>query len=107
MEKQVPEEVIKYISDLAKLELTGQEKERAGQDMEVMLGFVNKLLELDTSGVEPMSHLFPMHHVFREDAVVNGDVREDMLRNAPEQQDGAFLVPGTLSEGESDGGKGV
>lgn len=41
-----------------------------------MLDYIDKLNELDTSGVEPMSHVFPVHNVFREDVVVNGDARE-------------------------------
>ena len=54
------------------------------------------LNQLDTEGVEPMSHVFPVHNVFREDVVTNGDDRENMLANAPEQRDGAFVVPRTV-----------
>ena len=52
--------------------------------------------ELDTSGVEPMSHVFPVHNVFREDVVTNGDEREEILANAPEAKEGAFVVPKTF-----------
>ena len=45
-----------------------------------MLDYVDKLNELDTTGVEPMSHVFPVHNVFREDVVTNGDDRENMLK---------------------------
>ena len=58
-----------------------------------MLDYIDKLNELDTSGVEPMSHVFPMNNVFREDVVTNGDERDKILLNAPEQKDGAFKVP--------------
>ena len=51
---------------------------------------------LDTSGVEPMSHVFPVNNVFREDVVTNGDDRENILKNAPEERDGAFVVPKTV-----------
>ena len=52
--------------------------------------------ELDTQGVEPMSHVFPVKNVFREDKVTNGDMREEILRNAPEEKDGMFAVPRTF-----------
>ena len=81
---------------LAKLELSLEEKEAARHDMERMLDYIDKLNELDTSGVEPMSHIFPVDNVFREDVVTNGDDRENILKNAPEQKDGAFKVPKTV-----------
>ena len=52
--------------------------------------------ELDTSNVEPMSHVFPVNNVFREDIVVNGDEREKILQNAPEEKNGSFKVPKTV-----------
>ena len=61
-----------------------------------MLDYIYKLNELDTSGVEPMSHIFPVNNVFREDVVTNGDDRENILGNAPRQKDGAFQVPKTV-----------
>ena len=61
-----------------------------------MLDYIDKLKELDTSGVEPMSHIFPVENVFRDDIVENGDDRERMLANAPEQKDGQYQVPRTV-----------
>ena len=61
-----------------------------------MLDYIDKLGELDTQGVEPMSHVFPVHNVFREDVVANGDDRENMLANAPEKKDGCYKVPKTV-----------
>ena len=61
-----------------------------------MLEYIDKLNELDTDGVEPMSHVFPVNNVFREDIVINGDDREEILKNAPERKDGAFVVPKTV-----------
>ena len=51
---------------------------------------------LDTEGVEPMSHIFPIHNVFREDVVENDDEHEKILANAPAAKDGAFKVPKTV-----------
>ena len=96
MARQISDETIEYVSILAKLELTGPEKEEAKRDMGRMLDYIDKLNELDTSGVEPMSHIFPLNNVFREDVVENGDDRERMLANAPRKKDGAFMVPKTV-----------
>ena len=54
------------------------------------------LKDLDTDGVEPMSHVFPVHNVFREDVVENTDEREKILANAPAAKEGAFKVPRTV-----------
>lgn len=92
----ISDETIEYVGILAKLELSDEEKENAKIDMGKMLDYIDKLNELDTSEVEPMSHVFPVNNVFREDVVVNGDDRENILKNAPEQNDGAFVVPKTF-----------
>ena len=94
----ISDETIEYVGILAKLELSKEEKEAAKKDMGRMLDYIDKLNELDTSSVEPMSHVFPVHNVFREDVVVNGDDRENMLANAPEQKDGQYEVPMTTVE---------
>jgi len=92
----ISDETIEYVGILAKLELSAEEKEAAKKDMGRMLDYIDKLNELDTTGVEPMSHVFPVQNVFREDVVTNGDGREQVLKNAPEQKDGAFKVPRTV-----------
>lgn len=96
MANVISDETIEYVGILAKLELSEDEKEQAKKDMGSMLDYIDKLNELYTSGVEPMSHVFPVHNVFREDVVVNGDAREKMLANAPEKKDGSFVVPKTV-----------
>ena len=92
----ISDETIEYVGILAKLELSGEEKEQAKKDMGSMLDYIDKLNELDTSSVEPMSHVFPVNNVFREDIVTNGDEREQMLANAPQKKDGAYMVPKTF-----------
>ncbi len=61
-----------------------------------MLDYIDKLNELDTTGVEPMSHIFPVQNVFREDVVINGDESAKTLQNAPEEKDNMFVVPRTF-----------
>ncbi len=92
----ISDETMEYVGILAKLELSQEERERARKDMEEMLDYIDKLNELDTSGVEPMSHVFPVNNVFREDVVTNGDDRENMLKNAPEVREGSYQVPKTV-----------
>ena len=92
----ISDETIEYVGILAKLELSDEEKEQAKRDIGRMLDYVDKLNELDTSGVEPLSHVFPVNNVFREDVVTNGDEREKILKNAPAEKDGAFKVPKTV-----------
>ena len=92
----ISDETIEYVGILAKVELSDEEKEQAKKDMGSMLDYIDKLGELDTTGVEPMSHVFPVHNVFREDVVTNTDDRENILKNAPEEKDGMFVVPRTF-----------
>ncbi|MCM1415984.1 MAG: Asp-tRNA(Asn)/Glu-tRNA(Gln) amidotransferase subunit GatC [bacterium] len=92
----IDDETIEYVGILAKLELSDEEKEQAKADMGRMLDYIDKLGELDTDGVEPMSHVFSAENVFREDVVTNGDDREHLLLNAPQQKDGMFVVPPTF-----------
>ena len=92
----ITDETIEYVGILAKLELSDEEKERAKQDMANMLDYIDMLNELDTTGVEPMSHVFPVNNVFREDVVENGNDRDRILENAPEERDGCFVVPNTF-----------
>lgn len=92
----ISDETIEYVGILAKLELSPEEREQAKKDMGSMLDYIDKLGELDTEGVEPMSHAFPVKNVFREDVVTNQDMREEILKNAPGEKDGMFVVPRTF-----------
>jgi aspartyl-tRNA(Asn)/glutamyl-tRNA(Gln) amidotransferase subunit C len=96
MANVISDETMEYVGILAKLELKDEEKESARQDMQKMLDYVDKLNELDTSKVEPMTHIFEMGNVFREDEVTNGDDRDAMLANAPEVKEGQYKVPKTV-----------
>lgn len=96
MANVISDETIDYVGILAKLELDSEEKEQAKKDMSSMLDYIDKLNELDTTGVEPMSHVFPVNNVFREDVVTNQDDRENILKNAPEEKNGMFDVPKTF-----------
>lgn len=92
----ITDETIDYVGILAKLELSREEKEAAKNDMSRMLDYIDKLNQLDTTQVEPMSHVFSMNNVFREDVVTNGDGSRETLQNAPEEKDDMFVVPRTF-----------
>lgn len=92
----ISDETIEYVGILSKLELSTEEKEQAKKDMGSMLDYIDKLNELDTTGIEPMSHVFPVQNVFREDVVTNGDESEKTLKNAPGEKDNMFMVPRTF-----------
>ena len=89
MANVISDDTIEYVGILAKLELSPEEKEDAKKDMGRMLDYID-------TGVEPMSHVFPVNNVFREDVVTNGDNRDEILANAPAKKDGAFMVPKTV-----------
>lgn len=92
----ISDETIEHVSIRAKLSLSEAERQQAKKDMGRMLDYIDKLNELDTTGVEPMSHGFGAYNVFREDTVTNGDESEKMLRNAPAKKDHMFAVPNVM-----------
>ena len=96
MANVISDETIEYVGILAKLELSESEKEDAKKDMASMLDYIDKLGELDTTGVEPMSHVFPVNNVMREDVVTNGDGSKATLANAPGANEYGFIVPKTV-----------
>ena len=90
---EISGELISYLEELGRIRLTAEEKIKTEKDLGAILGYMDKLNELDTEGVEPLSHAFPFTNVFREDAVTNGDRREEILSNAPDRKNGCFKVP--------------
>ena len=96
MAKIIDDETIENVCILAKLSLGEEAKAKAKQDMQKMLDYVEKLDELDTDGVEPLSHIFGDENVFRDDVVTNGDNKEAMLANAPKEKEGQYQVQKTI-----------
>ena len=93
---EITDKLVSYVAELAHLKLDDAQKQQAADDLARMIGYVDKLSELDTDGVEPMSHAFPVTNVFREDEVRESMAREQVLANAPAVKDGCFLVPKTV-----------
>ena len=81
------------IAHLARLELTGDEKQEMIKDMNKILGFMDKLNEIDTSGIEPLVYMVNEVNVFREDVIKMEITHQEALLNAPKHDDDYFLVP--------------
>ena len=86
-------EQVEHIAKLAKLEFTPEEKERFTRELNRILEYMEKLNELDTSNVEPLSHTTEITNVFREDRVGKSLPVEEALKNAPSRQGNFFKVP--------------
>jgi len=84
---------IKYVAHLARLALTPEEEKKIGEQLGSVLGYIEKLKEVDVTGVEPTAHAFPLVNVMRPDEVRPSMSTQDALRNAPAQANGLFIVP--------------
>ncbi len=84
---------VKYVAHLARLYLTPEEEEKFGAQMRQILGYIEKLKEVDVSAIEPTAHPFPLVNVTRPDVTKPSLPTADALRNAPAQANGLFIVP--------------
>ena len=86
-------DLVDYISELSRLELQCGEKQAMTAQLEQIIAYMDVLNRLDTTGVEPMSHVFPVKNVLREDEVKPSQDRAELLAGAPVPDEEAFLVP--------------
>ena len=84
---------VRYVAELARLELSTEEVELFTGDMNRILDYMDQLNELDTGGVEPTSHVLSLKNVFREDVVGESLTVDEVLANAPRREKGHFVVP--------------
>jgi aspartyl-tRNA(Asn)/glutamyl-tRNA(Gln) amidotransferase subunit C len=84
---------IKYVAHLARLSLTPDEETRLAGQLGCILGYIDKLKEVDVSNVEPTAHTVPMANVTRPDETRPGLTNEEALANAPAKANGLFIVP--------------
>ena len=84
---------VKYVAHLARLSLSPDEEQKIGAQLSNILGYIEKLKEVDVTGVEPTAHAFPLVNVTRPDEVRPSISHEEALRNAPAQANGLFIVP--------------
>ena len=84
---------VKYVAHLARIALTPDEEKKLGAQLGGILGYIEKLKELDVTSVEPTAHAVPLVNVTRADEIRPSLPHEDALRNAPQQANGLFIVP--------------
>ena len=84
---------VKYVAHLARIALTPAEEQKIGAQLGNILGYIEKLREIDVSNVEPTAHAVPLINVTRPDEIRPSLPHEEAMRNAPVQANGLFLVP--------------
>ena len=84
---------VRYIAALARLRFSEEEEHHLAEQMSEILDYMDKLNELDTTDVSPMSHVLDLYNVFREDAARQRITPEEALRNAPDADSDYFRVP--------------
>lgn len=84
---------VKHVAKLARLELSEEETIQYTKQLGDILKYVEQMNEVDTTGIEPMPHAVPVYNVMREDVVKYENTKEEMMKNAPYEEDGFFRVP--------------
>ena len=84
---------VEHVAKLARLELTEAEKEKFATQLGDVLKYVEQMNEVDTSSVEPMAHAVDFVNVMRDDVVKYEQIKEELMKNAPDEEDGFFKVP--------------
>jgi len=90
---QVDEATVRRIARLARIKITDEEARELQKELSGILDWVEQLDEVDTSGVEPMTRVVPIGLKMRQDEVTDGNVADDILKNAPMSEDHFFVVP--------------
>jgi aspartyl-tRNA(Asn)/glutamyl-tRNA(Gln) amidotransferase subunit C len=90
---KITKEQVEHVANLARLNLTEEEKEQMTTDMEVIIEFANRINEINIDNTNPTAHIIPINNVFREDTVNPSFSRDELLSNAPNKENGCFSVP--------------
>ena len=89
----VSTEQVRHIAKLARIAMSDEEIERLAPELNNILGWVEQLAEVNTDGVEPLTAVIDQKLRLRDDVVTEGNIRDEILANAPEAQHGFFAVP--------------
>lgn len=84
---------VEHVAKLARLELSEEEKQKFTKQLDDILKYVEQMNEVDTKGVKPMAHAFDIVNIMREDEVLYEQTKEELMKNAPEEENGFFRVP--------------
>ncbi len=92
----ITKELVEYVAQLSRIKLDEQQTEKMEKELGAIVEYMEVLNKLDTDGVEPLSHVFNITNVMREDNVVESYDRAEILKNAPDHTDETFVVPKTV-----------
>lgn len=93
---KITDEMVDYVAALSRLNVRAEEKDALREELGSIIGYMDILSSVDTDGIEPMSHVFSVKNVFREDIVEPSYDREILLENAPDRSEDSFIVPKTV-----------
>jgi aspartyl-tRNA(Asn)/glutamyl-tRNA(Gln) amidotransferase subunit C len=93
---RISKEEVKHVANLARLAITEEETEMFTNQLDAIITFAEQLNELDTTGVEPTTHVLEMKNILREDKAEKGLPVKDVVKNAPDHKDGYIRVPSIL-----------
>ncbi len=93
---KIDSQEVMHVAKLARLNVSDRDAERLTSEMNSILAYMDKLNELDTSGIEPMAHALQLDTPFREDTVKPSLSNDNALENAPQKEGGFFVVPRVL-----------
>ncbi len=93
---QITKELVQYVAELSRIKLSEQDAENMQKELGAIVDYMEVLNKLDTDSVEPISHIFNITNVMREDEVKESYDRNEMLKNAPERTDETVVVPKTV-----------
>lgn len=100
-EMEVTDKLVENLAHLSRLAFNEQDKQEIKKDLQKMIAFVDKLNELDTTGVKPLLHMSDNINMLRKDEVKGSVTREEALLNAPEKTDSYFKVPKVITNPSS------
>ena len=93
---QITKELVQYVAELSRIKLSEQDAENMQNDLGAIVNYMEILNQLETDSVEPLSHIFNIANVMREDEVKESYDRAEILKNAPERTDETVVVPKTV-----------
>lgn len=98
MAQKIDPAQVRQVAKLSRLDLSDDQIEQFSTDLSSILGYIEKLNELDTDSVEPLAHCLSVHNVFRDDVIKPSLDNEKAIRNAPDQYENYFRVPKILDD---------
>jgi aspartyl-tRNA(Asn)/glutamyl-tRNA(Gln) amidotransferase subunit C len=93
---RISEEQVKHVAHLARLAITEEEAQKFTSQLDAIISFAEQLNELDTTNIKPTSHVLDMKNILREDQSKAGLPREEVLKNAPDHDNGQIRVPSII-----------